>query len=274
MRRSDTCTTFTVSAVDNSVEDAGRSIVLGFDRLPAGFSAKSPATATVDLVDDDTPPPSADLTIATGLVTCAATYISVTLADMSAGVEYTVYLRWRKSGDGWPSSPTHERRLSDSSPGGRADATVVLTDLDGDATYEVQASLDRAFASGVETVSFTTEAEEPDPPTRVRVTADTSTSITLEWVAPAYDGGDDITGYKVGWITVGQHFAAAALEGQQIIVNAADGVNTYTGTITGLDADTWYMVRVLAVNGAGDSESSNWASATTGAGPSGHGFFD
>ena len=135
---SDTCTTFTVRAVDNSVEDAGRSIVLGFDRLPAGFSAKSPATATVDLVDDDTPPPSADLTIATGLVTCAATYISVTLADMSAGVEYTVYLRWRKSGDGWPSSPTHERRLSDSSPGGRADATVVLTDLDGDATYEVQ----------------------------------------------------------------------------------------------------------------------------------------
>ena len=106
----------------------------------------------------------------------------------------------------------------------------------------------------------------------MRVIGDTADSLTLRWVAPEYDGGDDIIEYKVGWVTAGQHFAAAALAGQQVKVDATTGQNTYTYTITGLDEATFYMVRVLAVNGAGDSYGSNRAWGFSGLGSGQYGF--
>ena len=49
--------TFTVTAVDDSIDDDGESVTLGFDvaRLPDGVTAAGETTATVSLLDDDDP---------------------------------------------------------------------------------------------------------------------------------------------------------------------------------------------------------------------------
>ena len=45
--------TFTVHAVDDTVEDNGEIVKLGFGALPVGFMVRSPATATVTIINDD-----------------------------------------------------------------------------------------------------------------------------------------------------------------------------------------------------------------------------
>ena len=49
--------TFRVTATDDSVDDEGESLLLGFGPLPDGFAPGSPATARVTLMDNDMPPP-------------------------------------------------------------------------------------------------------------------------------------------------------------------------------------------------------------------------
>ena len=44
---------FTVTAVDDSYDDDGESVRIGFDELPSGYAQGSPATTTVALVDDE-----------------------------------------------------------------------------------------------------------------------------------------------------------------------------------------------------------------------------
>ena len=56
---SETSKTFTVTAMDDSVDDDGESVRVGFGTLPAAVTAGSPATATVALADDDGPEPLA-----------------------------------------------------------------------------------------------------------------------------------------------------------------------------------------------------------------------
>ena len=51
----DTEKSITFTATDDSVDDDGESVLLGFGTLPAGVSAGSPATATVNITDDDVP---------------------------------------------------------------------------------------------------------------------------------------------------------------------------------------------------------------------------
>ena len=53
----DTPRSFTLTAVDDRVDDDGESVLLGFERLPTGVgvSEVAPATATVSIVDDDDP---------------------------------------------------------------------------------------------------------------------------------------------------------------------------------------------------------------------------
>ena len=51
----DTEKSITFAATDDSVDDDGESVLLGFGTLPTGVSAGSPATATVNITDDDVP---------------------------------------------------------------------------------------------------------------------------------------------------------------------------------------------------------------------------
>ena len=51
----DTEKSITFTATDDSVDDDGESVLLSFGTLPTGVSAGSPATATVNITDDDVP---------------------------------------------------------------------------------------------------------------------------------------------------------------------------------------------------------------------------
>ena len=46
---------FTFTATDDTVDDDGKSVTLGFGTLPAGVMAGTPSTATVSIVDDEVP---------------------------------------------------------------------------------------------------------------------------------------------------------------------------------------------------------------------------
>ena len=48
-----TQSSFTVTAVDDSFDDGGESVRIGFDELPSGYAQGSPAMTTVALVDDE-----------------------------------------------------------------------------------------------------------------------------------------------------------------------------------------------------------------------------
>ena len=109
--------------------------------------------------------------------------------------------------------------------------------------------------------------EPPNAPRTVRIVGDTNTSLTLTWDAP--DGGTAVTEYRVQWLTVGEGFANARRDGRE----AVPGASARSHTITGLTKDGFYQVRVLAVNGAGESEGSNtaWGFPGLGEGQYGHG---
>ena len=74
--------TFTVTATDDSVDDDGESVRIGFGPLPDGFVAGARPTATVALADDDGPVTevffdgAADLTVDEGNVTRVSVYLS------------------------------------------------------------------------------------------------------------------------------------------------------------------------------------------------------
>ena len=95
--------------------------------------------------------------------------------------------------------------------------------------------------------------EPPNAPLTVRIVGDTNTSLTLTWDAP--EGGTAVTEYRVQWLTVGEGFANARRDGREAVL----GASARSHTITGLSEYGFYQVRVLAVNGAGESEGSNTA---------------
>ena len=74
--------TFTVTATDDSVDDDGESVRIGFGTLPDGFVAGARPTATVALADNDGPVTevffdgAADLTVEEGNVTRVSVYLS------------------------------------------------------------------------------------------------------------------------------------------------------------------------------------------------------
>ena len=109
--------------------------------------------------------------------------------------------------------------------------------------------------------------EPPNAPRTVRIVGDTNTSLTLTWDAP--DGGTAVTEYRVQWLTVGEGFANARRDGREAVVDAS----ARSHTITGLSEYGFYQVRVLAVNGAGESKGSNtaWGFPGLGEGQYGHG---
>ena len=129
-----------------------------------------------------------------------------------------------------------------------------------------QESLTSAATAAVE-ADPDAPTEPPNAPRTVRIVGDTNTSLTLTWDAP--DGGTAVTEYRVQWLTVGENFHTARRDGREAVL----GASARSHTITGLTKYGFYQVRVLAVNGAGESEGRtrpgafrDWARASTGTG--------
>ena len=63
--------------------------------------------------------------------------------------------------------------------------------------YRVSAINRIGMSRASRVVSAITDATVPDAPTGLQATAVTSTQIDLFWLAPAYDGGAPVTGYRI-----------------------------------------------------------------------------
>ena len=88
-----TSTTFTVTAVDDSDNDRGESVRIGFGPLPSGVEAGSPATATVALEDNDAwQPPTVSFGAATYTATEGGGAVTVTVEVDRAEVPFTLRL--------------------------------------------------------------------------------------------------------------------------------------------------------------------------------------
>ena len=84
----DTSQSFTVVAFDDTVEDNGEMVELRFGALPDGFTAGSPATATITLLNDDEPNPVDVTTEPDGLADYATLCLD-TRATLTVGVAFS-----------------------------------------------------------------------------------------------------------------------------------------------------------------------------------------
>ena len=100
----------------------------------------------------------------------------------------------------------------------------------------------------------TTDATVPDAPTGLVATATTPTQIDLVWVAPAYNGGAPITGYR---IEVSENATAWA----DLVTNTGSAGTTFAHT--GLLPGSARHYRVSAINRTGAGAPSGTASAAT-----------
>ena len=102
--------------------------------------------------------------------------------------------------------------------------------------------------------SATTDATVPDAPTGLVATATAPTQIDLAWVAPAYDGGAPITGYRIEVSETGASWI-------DLQPNSGSPGTSYSHT--GLQPGSTRFYRVSAINVAGTGAASGVASAAT-----------
>ena len=120
--------------------------------------------------------------------------------------------------------------------------------------YRVSAINREGVGRASRAASATTDATVPAAPTGLTATAVTSTQIDLFWLAPAYDGGAAVTGYR---IEVSEDGAAWT----DLMVNTGSRATTFSHT--GLLPGSTRHYRVSAINRVGTGAASASASAAT-----------
>ena len=120
--------------------------------------------------------------------------------------------------------------------------------------YRVSARNVAGIGAASDPDSATTDPVVPDAPTGLYAAAEGTSQINVTWSAPSYDGGDDITGYRVD---------ISADGGVSWPVQDSVGANVTSYTHTGLEPATTRHYRVAALNSAGASTPSNVDGATT-----------
>ena len=103
-------------------------------------------------------------------------------------------------------------------------------------------------------VSAITDATVPDAPTGLTATAVTATQIDLFWLAPAYDGGAPVTGYRI-------EVSENATAWTDLRINTQSRATTFSHT--GLLPGSTRHYRVSAINRVGPGAASDTASAAT-----------
>ncbi|MDE2804222.1 MAG: fibronectin type III domain-containing protein [Gemmatimonadota bacterium] len=121
--------------------------------------------------------------------------------------------------------------------------------------YRVAAVNARGPGAPSDVVPGTTDAAPPAQPLNLRARGAGPTSITLDWQAPAADGGAPVTSYSVQ--------RRGPNDGTWFIVRPNTGSTETTFTDTGLRPATAYRYQVRAINSAGAGAWSGEAATTT-----------
>jgi hypothetical protein len=144
----------------------------------------------------------------------------------NAGVTYTVFV------DGVSATPG-----------------ATITGLLDNTNYLVRVRAKNGVGEGINSsVVNATTWNVPGAPTSLSAVSPSAGSVTVTWVAPASNGGTNITDYIV-------EYSSNAGSTYTVFV---DGVSTaLSSTISGLNVNSNYLVRVRAVNAVGESLNSS-----------------
>ena len=120
--------------------------------------------------------------------------------------------------------------------------------------YRVSAINRIGVGNASRVASATTDATVPDAPTGLVANDVTPTQIDLFWIAPAYNGGARITGYRIEVSETGAAWT-------DLVANTESTVTAFSHT--GLQPGSVHHYRVSAINRAGTGAASASASAAT-----------
>ena len=185
----------------------------------------------------------------------------------AASTDTTVTLTWDHPGDdsitGYkilsrtPATQSQLSVLVDDT--GAPGTSYVIEDLDPDTVYvfrviavNAHGESDNSNFVRLSTDAVSAPANAPDAPQSLRA-ASTDTTVTLTWDHP---GDDSITGYKILSRT-------PATQSQLSVLVDDTGAPGTSYVIEGLDPDTVYVFRVIAVNAHGESDNSNFVRLST-----------
>ena len=183
----ETSKTFTFSATQDTVDDDGESVLLGFGTLPTLVSAGTPATTTVRIADDDDPA----VTVSFG----AASYsvaeggdVTVTV-ELSADPERSVTIPITRSNQGGATSADYSIPASVTFDSGETSKTFTFTATDDSVDDDGESVL-----LGFGTLPTLVSAGTPATST-VRIADDDDPAVTVSFGAASYTvaEGDDVT---------------------------------------------------------------------------------
>ena len=229
------------------------------DRLPAGTTRhyrvsaiNANGTGTASNVDDATTTttvPGAPTSLTATASGTTAIDLSWTAPSSDGGSAITGY-RIEVSSDGGSSWNDREANT------GSTTTTYSHTGLSAGTTRHYRVSAINANGTGTASNvdNATTTTTVPGAPTGLTATASGTSTIDLDWTAPADDGGASITGY---WIEVSSDGGSSWIS---LVVDTDDTNTTYEDR---LPAGSTRHYRVSAINANGTGAASNVDDATT-----------
>ena len=234
-----------VSPETASSEDT--SVSFSLTGLDAGIgyqvraSLESPITdstmnVTATFTTDESPPVVTEISVSDKERTTAKVTVTISnpAGTMTVHLEYNI-----KDSTADPLSQTETTTTGT--------AEFDLEGLNANTTYTVKASLDNTFpTAGTASDEFTTETTVPAAPSITSI-SDGDGQFTVNWSAPADNGGEAVSGYKVQHKESGEDWDDAT---------TSASTTALTLEVTGLDNGATYDVRVIATNANGDSEPS------------------
>ena len=236
-----TSATFTVTAVDDSVDDDGESVNLAFGTLPDRVSPGTQSTATVNLTETDSTPPSASA----AQVSADGTTIDIVFdEDLDASGSAPAATAFKVTVDGGtpvtPDNVDFHASDADTFTLTMAAADAIAAGATVTVAYDKPEDNPLKDAAGNEVATFTGQAvaNRLDAPAEVRAYAGNG-RVEVEWDAPA--SGDAPSGYQVQWKAP----ADGAYDGTRSATVVA-GVAEYA--ITGLTNGDPYVVAVRALD--------------------------
>lgn len=223
------------------------------------YSAAGSFTATLTVTDASSPAKTATSQVAvtvsqvgnplaasaSGLPTSGQIPLTVNFTGTATGGTPAYHYSWN-FGDGSATSTTQNPSHTYSNVGTYT-ATLTVTD---------SASPTNTATSTVTVTADPIAGTAPSAPQNLTATPGTQ-QVTLNWQAPASNGGVNITGYRV--------YRGTSSGTEALLTSGGCGAvngTTLTCTDTGLTAGTTYYYKVSALNSVGEGVQSNEASAT------------
>ena len=183
--------TFTVTAEDDDIDDDDETVALSFGTLPDGFAAGSPATATVEIVDDDTRGVTLSKTALSVAEGNSGTYTVMLDSEPTADVTVTFA---SDNADVTVDTGNTDNNLVFTAEDWATPQTVMVSAAADDDTVDDTATIAHAVAGGdyadvdVESVTVSVTVTEVDSTPRLQSAVANRASLVLTYGEPLDSG--------------------------------------------------------------------------------------